>query len=57
MSSKAFAPCGDYIGSDNNMNACVSGWTNGSEADYCKTHYSKDTQPDEFAACTHGAGK
>lgn len=50
------APCGGFIGNDNTMNACISGWTFSSQANYCKTNYSQETQPYEYLACTYGSG-
>ena len=50
------APCGGFIGNDNTMNACVSGWTYSNQPNYCNTNYSQETQPDEFQACSYGSG-
>ena len=50
------APCGGFIGDDNTMNACISGWTLSKQNDYCKNNYSKETQPDEYQACSFGSG-
>ena len=50
------ANCGMFIGDDNTMNACISGWTLRDDSNYCKTNYNQERQADEYQACCFGTG-